>query len=150
MSRTRGGGRSLRPVLALAAIWGTVAGCTDLLGEGADPVWVEEPTELTLRVGEEVRVGGSSVRARLFRVIEDSRCPSSVVCVWEGQGVVEIGLRAGEGPVERLQLSTLLDPRSVPWRSLRVTLIRLEPAPVSTDPIPEGMYRATLRIEPAP
>ncbi|MCW3847803.1 hypothetical protein OF829_11185 [Sphingomonas sp. LB-2] len=47
------------------------------------------------RIGQTVRVGGPTVRP--IAVIEDSRCPSDVTCVWSGRLVVRVEVGTGRG-----------------------------------------------------
>ena len=111
--------------------------------------YITGPVELTLVFGETVDVPGTVLSLSLMGVPEDSRCPLDVTCVWEGNAVVEVGLAAGSGPTVPLQMNTSLDPRSVDWGDVRVTVLALEPAPVSETPIPQRDYQATVRLEPA-
>lgn len=114
-----------------------------------DVAVVPASTELTLRMGQETDVTGSEVRLQLARVVEDSRCPIDVICVWEGNAVVEIGVRAGIGPTFPLQMNTNLEPRHADWHGVRVTLLELQPAPRASEPTRQEDYFAKVRVEPA-
>ena len=106
------------------------------------------PQELTLAYGEERSVGGSVLMVSFVRVVEDSRCPVDVVCVWEGNAQIELGIRMGMGPTFPLQMNTTLAPRFTDWNDIRVTLLELLPQPRADDPPrPEG-YTARIRLEP--
>ena len=109
---------------------------------------LEQSGEVTLGYGDEVAVNGSVVRVAFGQVLSDSRCPTDVVCVWEGNAEVEIGIRVGMGPTVPLRLNTTQEPRFVDWQGIRVTLLALMPAARSdTDLKPED-YSVTLRLEP--
>jgi hypothetical protein len=70
-----------------------------------------------------------------------------VVCVWEGDAAVEIGVAFGMGPTVPYVLHTALEPRGVEVGIYRITLVEVRPAPVSTSRIPPEQYVAGLRLE---
>jgi len=133
-------------VAALAAL----AGCGSSTGPDVDleGALVTVPVEVTLRFGDDLVVDGTVLRMSFAAVLEDSRCPSDVTCVWEGNAKVEIGIGAGTGPTHALQLNTSLDPRAVEWNDVLVTLLEVTPHPVSDVPITDADYVVKLRLEP--
>jgi hypothetical protein len=128
----------------------SVAGCSSNTGPEIDERLegvLGAPQELTLTYGEEQSVGGSVLAVSFTRVVEDSRCPVDVVCVWAGNALVELGIRVGMGPTFPLQLNTTLEPRFSDWNGIRVTLVELLPQPREGDPPrPEG-YTVRIRLE---
>jgi hypothetical protein len=77
-------------------------------------------------------------------LLADSRCPSDVVCIWEGEGRVEIGLTVGDGPTVPVELSTG-GPRTATQGGFTITLVELAPYPVSTRPhVPEDYVLRVL------
>jgi hypothetical protein len=102
---------------------------------------------VTLQFGDDRVVEGTTLRMTFASVLEDSRCPSDVVCVWEGNAKVEVGIGVGMGPTHALQLNTTVDPRSVEWNGILVTLLEVSPYPASTEPIPATEYAVRLRLE---
>jgi hypothetical protein len=102
--------------------------------------------EVTLEVGEEIRVNG--IFGVVFSAVsEDSRCAVDVVCVWEGNAAVSLGLTVGTGPTHLLALNTALEPQAAEHGEYHVTLLEVLPAPLSTSPIPPGSYRVRILIE---
>ena len=71
--------------LALTPMICTIAGCATISSA--------QPHEGPVRIGQIAYVGGPSVRP--IKLIEDSRCPSGVVCVWAGRLVVHVEVRGG-------------------------------------------------------
>lgn len=113
------------------------------------PFSSERPFDVVLGIGEEILVDG------IFRVVfsdvsEDSRCAVDVVCVWEGNAAVVVGLTLGTGPTNPFTLNTALEPDSAEHGIYRVSLLELAPEPRSDTPIVRESYRATLRIEAVP
>jgi hypothetical protein len=86
--------------------------------------------EVVLRLGQSVPLDGSGITVGLQRVDEDSRCPTSAVCVWEGNGRVTLQLRDTNGVEISAQLNT--NPsyaRSLVFRYLNIELTALDPYP---------------------
>ena len=52
----------------------------------ADAYPLMQPAEITVRLQETVRAGGITIRP--LRIVEDSRCPGEVQCVWAGRLVL--------------------------------------------------------------
>jgi hypothetical protein len=80
-------------------------------------------------------------------VLSDSRCPSDVTCVWEGDATVAVSLEAPREARASRELHTA-DPgaRETTFAGYRVRLEALEPVPRSDGTIPPGDYRATFLI----
>ena len=75
--------------------------------------------------------------------INDSRCPSDVVCVWEGEAVVTVRLEEPQQGV--IELSTY-DNQIDTIGSFSFELVDVSPYPVSTETIELEDYDITLRI----
>jgi hypothetical protein len=76
--------------------------------------------------------------------IEDSRCPADVVCVWQGEALVEIELE------ETQTFSTVLstyDNQIDTLGNYSVELIDVQPYPLSDQVIKTEDYDITLRIK---
>ncbi len=113
------------------------------LEDGGDP-----PVTVTLSRGDTALVAGIPLTFTV--VLEDSRCPVDVVCVWAGNAAVElaVGPPVGtSGPTHQLILNTTVGTRVGEAWGLRVTLLELRPEPVSTRQIPPDEYVVKLRVE---
>jgi hypothetical protein len=106
-----------------------------------------EIAQLILRVGDDARVPGTILRVGFLRLLSDSRCPTDVVCVWQGNAALEIGLALGTGPTMPATVNSGLEPRSAELGQYRVTLLQVLPSPVSTARILPDAYRARLLVE---
>jgi len=131
------------------AVLAMAAACSESTGpeEQRFDALVTAPMEMTLRAGGEKSVGGSVLRLSFGRVLEDSRCPIDAICVWQGNAAVELGIRAGMGPTVPLRVNTTLEPRSVVWNGIRVTLLEVAPAPKASEPIRPEAYSVKVRVE---
>lgn len=105
---------------------------------------LNQPVELA--PGQTARVG--PLRITFTGVSGDSRCPVDVVCVWEGDAVAELTVSQPAGAVESRELHTS-SPRAATYGSFQIELVRLDPAPRSTQTIPPDGYRLVVRVTPA-
>ena len=141
----------LRGLTALALV--SLAACGSGTGQ-AGTTAVSPNTAATLdeafalAPGQAVTVGSLSLTVRFDSVTADSRCPASVQCVWAGDGAVHVTLTRA-GAVREVDLHTTLDPQSITDTGYSLTLVALDPAKATTDPIPPASYRATLIVRAA-
>ncbi len=140
----------VRKMLCVAAV-AALSGCGSNTGPevNLERALVNGPIEVTLQHGEDRFVAGTLIRISFEAVLEDSRCATDVVCVWEGNASVQVGIGAGTGPTHALQLNTSLEPQSGEWNGVVVTLLEVTPSPTSDSTIPAGDYAVTLRLEPS-
>jgi hypothetical protein len=99
---------------------------------------------VTLAVGQEARFPEEGLTLRFTSVLEDSRCPSEVVCIWAGDGAVliEIAPEGGDARVDTLH--TTLEPKVIEVGTRELLLERLDPYPRRPEPISVEEYRATF------
>jgi len=132
--------------LAMVVAIGFVAACSDESVFGVPQYSSVRPFDVVLAPGEEILVDG--VYGIAFTgVTEDSRCAVDVVCIWQGNAAVAIGLTVGKGPTHPFTLNTGVEPYRVEHAGYRVRLLSLSPQPVSTAPIEQKRYRARLHVE---
>ena len=105
------------------------------------------PKEVIVRIGD--TVVANNLEITFTRVLEDSRCPIGVTCIWEGNAKVEleVGALNSDAPTIRLVLNTATEPRDGDAYGQRITLIAVRPNPVSTAPIPHDTYEVRLKVE---
>jgi len=132
-----------------AALALLVAACGLSTDPTGDP-GPQEASRLEVRAGDDVTVPGTVLRVHFVGVQEDSRCPVDVVCVWQGNAAVAVGLAAGSGPSQPYVLNTGVEPTSVDLGGTRLTLVGLAPEPRQGTSIPLEDYVVTLGVEPSP
>ena len=131
----------MKPIALLVAATLTLAGCAASTPPASIPPSQEDGISRTA-IGRTVDVGGPKVTP--IAVIEDSRCPAEVTCVWAGR--VRISVRVDLGRGSALHELTLGTPIQVADGALE--LVEVQP----TRPAPEGRalaprdYRFGLRF----
>ena len=135
-------------VLLLAVAFGTGACQNNRTPAPTQDQGQSSPGEITLQMGTSTFV--DDVEIRFSGVLEDSRCPSDVQCVWAGNARAALGVgprRGTQGPTEQVLLNTGEGARSGESWGLRVTLVDLTPVPKSTEAIPAESYVVRLKVE---
>lgn len=104
-------------------------------------------SEIELTVGESARLTAATIT--FVGVSDDSRCPTGVTCVWEGDAVVTLRVRrdAGDETVTLHANPRFAQESTVAGLTLR--FVRLEPYPEADRPIAAGEYRVVLAITSA-
>jgi hypothetical protein len=103
--------------------------------------------EFSLRIGESAGINGEALRIKFVEVTEDSRCPTGVVCVWEGRVSCHIEIEY-RGSFNRLVLS---EPGSTGWPHEYVfeeykIAYHVEPYPQAGSEIEQEEYRLELTV----
>lgn len=98
-----------------------------------------------LKVGEKVYIDSIGLVATFLNVKEDSRCPSDVECVWEGDVAIEINIVLDEKNRGNFELNRS-NLHKVSFGGYYLKLIELNPYPSSPDPIPLASYNAKFKI----
>lgn len=97
----------------------------------------------TAGLGETITING--LRIRPIRVVEDSRCPAQVRCVWAGRIIVDTEI-SGAASYQRHNLE-LGKPSRLATVPMRITLIAAEPGKVAVSEIPPNAYRLTFSVD---
>jgi hypothetical protein len=104
--------------------------------------------EFSIKVGQQLKLEGADSQVKFKGVPQDSRCPTNVNCVWEGNAEVSL-----EWMVDKCPTSITLNTHATSGTGaeskvggFRVKLIQLEPYPHSEKKISPSDYTATLVI----
>jgi hypothetical protein len=142
--------RGVLVVLLLAA-----AGCSsDPVRWGPDPTPLAASAQVRTGIGEGFRLAPGEFAAIADRnflvafrgVQSDSRCPRDVTCVWPGDAEVVVGIAFEHTDWTWSVLHTGVEPRRVEVEGLIVTVVDVEPQPLSTATIADRDYRAVLTV----
>jgi len=104
-----------------------------------------------LKVGESQTVGSHGLIVGFGEMLGDSRCPTGLLCFWEGDAVAQLW---ADQPGESLQDFQLHTFRDFKWKATygdyEITLIRISPYPVHESTIPPGDYLVTVLVDGGP
>ncbi|MEW6652714.1 MAG: hypothetical protein AB1394_04500 [Bacteroidota bacterium] len=103
------------------------------------------PKEATLKAGDAVLLNNEML-VTFTGIVQDSRCPIDVICVWQGDAEIKLKLSKGSFNKEVI-LHTGLIPNSVLFDGYEITLSRLLPARKSNETIKPSQYSIQLKFK---
>ena len=120
-----------------------------LSGFAQDPIAdrrVSLDEEFTLKNGQQVTIDGEKLTLKFSSVFHDSRCPSSVTCVWAGNGAIVLEVSRKKKKAVQAMLNTLLDPKQIVFKAYTVRMVALNPYPKTPGEIDPSEYEAVLIV----
>jgi hypothetical protein len=121
------------PLLGPIVDSGGIGGQVSTAGRGAHAV-----ASTTVGMGQTARING--LRLKPVAIVEDSRCPRYVSCVWRGRLVIKLAV-AGRPPL------TLENGKPVAIGGGMLTLADATPISGRGEKVPPNRYRFQLRFE---
>lgn len=83
-------------LLALVALVLLLPGCTGGAGEVKAPLG----QEFSLAMGQTAVITGENLKIKFEEVVEDSRCPRNVTCIWTGRVSCIVQLTDNDSPYQ--------------------------------------------------
>jgi hypothetical protein len=131
--------------LAVVLPMAMLSACSDAGGSDAMSAAIPPGQEYGVGFGETIRVGGLSLE--FTALAEESRCPTTVVCVWEGNARVLITATQGSATgVLELNSNPRFFVRAL-FEDYAIELRRVDPYPAAHPPAPAQDYAVTLFVE---
>ncbi|HYV05886.1 MAG TPA: hypothetical protein VFB82_14925 [Blastocatellia bacterium] len=102
--------------------------------------------EFKIKVGQEVTV--KKLIIKFNAVHNESRCPTGVQCIWEGNAAIAVQVsRKNKKPVQAtLNTNTGVPPSAMKYKGFTIRLVKLSPHPQVNQTINEKDYEATLIV----
>ncbi|HKP68028.1 MAG TPA: hypothetical protein VJV05_02015 [Pyrinomonadaceae bacterium] len=125
---------------------GLVASLILMLAVGVMPVMAKRQAEtIKVQVNTEKRSPKSKLTVRFVELVEDSRCPTDVNCVWAGNAKVKIRV-SKNGRSHDMTLDTNGQTQAATAEGYTIKLVELTPSPKSNIRINRNGYVATLEL----
>lgn len=103
--------------------------------------------DFKIKYGQEVTVKGEGLRVKFDSVLDDSRCPKDVTCVWAGDAKIAISVRRANAKASKLELHTNGQfNQTGKYQRYVIKLVALDPYPRASAKGRPGSYVATLLI----
>ena len=100
-----------------------------------------------IKVGQEASISSQQLTLKFLSVSEDSRCPQGTICMWEGNGKVNIELTPTGQTSHVVELNTAMSLDSeATYLNYNISLLDLRPYPSAESTIQQSEYIATVRI----
>jgi hypothetical protein len=100
--------------------------------------------EIQLAPGERAVFSQQELDIEFVRVVEDSRCPTDVTCVWAGEVKVQLSIRINAAEATQHEI---VAGQNATVGDYRVIVLQVQPEPISTRTIPPDEYRVTVTVE---
>ena len=100
---------------------------------------------VTLKIGQQRTVKPSKVRIKFLSVVEDSRCPTDVNCIWAGNAKVKVLVSTSRNSRE-FEINTNLGPQGNQLDGWAINLVELTPSPTGKGAPSKGSYRAKFTV----
>jgi len=103
--------------------------------------------EFSLHIGQNASIDGDQLRIKFQEVVEDSRCPTGVTCIWEGRVSCMLKITYRRFVQNMLITEPGLNrwPPEVSFKDYSIAF-HIEPYPEAGIEIPTDEYRLQLRI----
>jgi len=104
-------------------------------------------SEFVLQVNQSAEIKSEDMKITFLNVTSDSRCPSDVTCIWQGQAGIKLDVRKGEvESTVSLSIGGDSSPEESIFNSYLIQLVDLSPYPISTKNIQPEEYTVTIKI----
>jgi hypothetical protein len=134
-------GRSAHGLVLACAIVVAAAACAT--AEPTVAVVAQPGVAFSLPVGQTASINGSGTKITFRQVKADSRCPTDVQCVWEGDAQIEVTVSRNGSPDDTKILS-LHTPNEMTSGDLQIRFVGLTPVPRQADGSAPRAYVAQL------
>jgi hypothetical protein len=100
--------------------------------------------EVRLAPGEQASFDPHGLIVEFVKVLEDSRCPTDVTCVWAGEVKLQLATRIRAAAPVQHEITAGQD---ATIGEFRLAVVRVEPERLSTREISPEQYRVMLRVD---
>jgi hypothetical protein len=121
-------------ILAIITIIGT-----------ATMAMAQDPQKVTIRYGHQKHAGGTGLTLKFVSVVEDSRCPVGVDCIWAGNARIQVFASNSQGS-KMLTMNTGAGPLGDQYGGYAIRLVSLTPQPPQHGKIKTEKYTAVFAI----
>lgn len=107
---------------------------------------------LTLAPGEQKTAssegarGAKPLKIKFLSVLEDSRCPEDVDCIWAGNAKVKIEVYSQRAGTKVFELNTNGGPKGNQLDGFAIEIVGIEPKLRSDRPVKNEDYRLTVKV----
>jgi hypothetical protein len=141
----------IRVWLVATVVTLALMGCQHAKEARADDVEFHLNDAFALAGGQDAVIAGEGLRIHFDEVLEDSRCPAQVECVWTGQARIAVSVQPLEGPPKTLAFNTNpasgQNAQTATVGKYVIELLSLEPYPQTPEEaIPLEDYNATMEV----
>jgi hypothetical protein len=124
---------------------------TTLASCGQDPIISRKVSlneQFTVKAGHQVVIKGEKLSVQFSSLQNESRCPTGVQCVWEGNAAIsiEVSKKRNKPAQAVLNTNTAIQPNELAYKKYRIKLLGLNPYPRIDEKIEAKDYEAVMIV----
>jgi len=89
----------------------------------------KDPETFSVQIGEQKVTTTGKITVKFIEVLEDSRCPPHVTCVWAGNAKIKISVKKGRKAAKTFELNSTLDPKTIVFEGYDICFVDLRLMP---------------------
>ncbi len=106
----------------------------------------QKPEAVTVKAGQQRLAKKAKLKIKFVSVVEDSRCPENVQCVWAGNAKITVTVTSSRGS-ETFEMNTGMGPKGNQFEGWAIELESLKPLPrAESTPIIAKEYVAKFTL----
>lgn len=105
----------------------------------------QNPEKQAVKINKQKKFSRSKLNVKFVSLVEDSRCPEGVNCVWAGNAKIKIEVSSGKKK-ETFEVNTNIGPKGAAFDGYAINLVELTPTPKANAKINRNSYTATFEI----
>lgn len=98
-----------------------------------------------INIYKQKKFSASKLNVKFISLIEDSRCPEGVDCLWAGNAKIKIEISNGRTK-ETFEINTNLGAKGASFDGYAINLTSLTPAPKANVKLNKNSYQATFAV----
>lgn len=106
-----------------------------------------KPESVKVQINKEKKLVQSKLTIRFLSLVEDSRCPTGVQCIWAGNGKIKVSIKRGTAAAKVFEMDTNGANNTIAHGGYKITLKDLTPHPASNIRINRNGYVATFSVD---
>jgi len=110
-------------------------------------VAANKPETFKLRTGQQRSAAKGELKIKFISVVEDSRCPVGVNCIWAGNARIKVKATDSNGRSKEMVMNTGEGPQGDQFAGHAVRLTSLTPEPTAKGQPAASKYTATFSVE---
>ncbi len=99
----------------------------------------------SIKINNQKRFSQSKLTVKFVSLVEDSRCPQGVDCIWAGNAKIKVEISNGRSR-ETFEINTNVGARGAQFGGYAINLTELTPYPRANARLNRYAYKATFEI----
>lgn len=102
--------------------------------------------QMSVRINQQKTFSRSKLKIKFLSLVEDSRCPEGVDCIWAGNARIKVRVTSKRGVTEIFEMNTNTGQRGDTLDGYAINLDSLTPTPKANVRLNKNAYTATFTV----